>query len=232
MSYFGKLASAVHEFGLGNACIYFADRVLAQVGGGVYRYQFVAQPVPTRPMLPAGRGQSVAVRLVSGDDPALLQLPLDRKVLAFRKSQGCICFGAFDEGKIIGCLWLSLGPYVEDEVRCRFVPSPAGKCAWDFDVYLSPEHRLGFGFARLWDEANGFLRRHGMIWSMSRISALNRSSLAAHARLGAKPIGTAIFVRLGRGQLAIASKFPWINLSFGTASVPEFVLWPPVAASR
>src|SRR3546814_1442215 len=36
-------------------------------------------------------------------------------------------FGAFKNDAIIGCLWLCLSSYVEDEVRCRYQPAPAGE---------------------------------------------------------------------------------------------------------
>jgi hypothetical protein len=162
-------------------------------------------------------------------DPALAGLPLTPAVLDYRFGQGAVCFGAFKGGAIIGCLWLCLGPYLEDEVRCRFVPRDA---SWDFDVYLHPEHRVGFGFARLWDEANAYLRARGLAWSISRISVLNTKSLAAHDKLGIRTLGTATFAKLGALQVMLATLAPFIHLSLSPASAPTLVLRAPADAVR
>ena len=100
-------------------------------------------------------------------------------------------------------------------------PGPAGQAAWDFDVYVDPEHRSGLGFARLWDEANGWLRRRGVAFSWSRISAFNPGSLASHARLGARVAGKATFFRLGPCQLMIASLPPYFHISWRRQDMPS-----------
>src|SRR3546814_8400271 len=100
--------------------------------------------------------------------------------LAYRAAQGAVCLGAFKNDAIIGCLWLCLSSYVEDEVRCRYQPAPAGEASWDFDVYVVPAQRSGPAFGRLRDEANAFLRQQGVACSWSRISAFNPASLASH----------------------------------------------------
>lgn len=154
-------------------------------------------------------------------------MPLDGKVIRHRAAQQAICLGAFAGEQMIGCLWLCLGPYSEDEVRCRFIPDPPDRCSWDFDVYLKPEFRPGLGFAKLWEEANRFLSGRGIVWSMSRISALNLHSIASHRRLGLRHLGSAIFLRFRRVQLALSSIRPHVHLSLSDASVPEFVLRAP-----
>jgi hypothetical protein len=132
---------------------------------------------------------------------------------------------------VIGCLWLCLDPYLEDEVRCRFMPMPPGQVAWDFDVYLRPEHRVGFGFARLWDEANSLLRARGVAWSISRISVLNTKSLAAHDKLGIRTLATAAFLRVGRLQLMLASLPPFVHLSSSASSAPTLALHAPASGT-
>ncbi len=156
-----------------------------------------------------------------------MALPLDEAVLAYRASQGAVCFAAFKEEDVIGCLWLCLSPYDEDEVRCRYRPAPAGEASWDFDVYLMPAHRSGLGFARLWDEANAYLRQRGIAFSWSRISAFNPTSLASHARLGARVAGQATFLRLGPCQLMLASLPPRWHLSFRPTDRPSITLQNP-----
>ena len=124
----------------------------------------------------------------------------------------------------MGFLWLLLGSYQEDEVRARYVPLPTGRAAWDFDVYVAPESRLGLTFPRLWDGANGVLRENDMLWSCSRISPFNVGSLAAHARLGTLSLGSAIFLCAGRWQITFASIPPYFHLSSHPGSFPEFRL--------
>jgi hypothetical protein len=211
-------------FGGLNGTLYLVHRVLDRFGGALHRYEFVAQPVAPRPLLSGARGRSIEVRPVAADDPALRQMPLTPDVIARRAGQGAVCFGAFKGEEMLGCLWLCLGPYEEDEVRCRFVPSPAGRACWDFDVYLRPEHRLGLGFARLWDAANAYLRERGIEWSVSRISAFNPRSLAAHSRLGIRRLGSAVFFRLGRVQLTLSSLPPKAHFSLGPNRIPVFML--------
>ena len=127
------------------------------------------------------------------------------------------------------CLWLCLGPYDEDEVRCRFVCEPEENTVWDFDVYVCPEARAGFVFARLWDEANAFLGKRGIAWSISRISAFNPGSLASHAGLGARRTAAATYLKLGRWQIMVADVPPYVHLSTDPVSVPRLRVTPPVS---
>lgn len=164
-------------------------------------------------------------------DPLLLSLPLQDHVLRYRAGQGAICFGAFKQEEIIGCLWLCLTPYEEDEVRCRYHPEPPGRASWDFDVFLRPDHRSGLGFARLWDVANSFLREQGVSVSWSRISAFNPASIASHARLGARVMGRGTFLRLGPCQIMLASVAPYFHLSLRRSDMPDLRLSVPSVRS-
>jgi hypothetical protein len=148
-------------------------------------------------------------------------------VIQWRYRQGAICLGAFEGTHFLGYVWLLLGAYEEDEVRCRFIPMPEGKAAWDFDVYVVPRYRFGMGFLRLWDEANRYLKERGIQWTMSRISAFNAVSLASHRRLGARVVGHAVFVVLGPCQLAVTTVFPFVRLSIGTRNEPRIRVYPP-----
>lgn len=223
----GKLKKLVQELGSVGTLCYAVHRLCAKSTGwaSLHRYLFVAQPIPNEALLPARRGRSIVVRQVDAKDPVLLGLPLDHKVLSYRAGQGAICFGAFKEAEIIGCLWVCLSPYKEDEVRCRYHPDPPAASVWDFDVYLKPEYRSGLGFARLWDEANDFLRQRGVAFSWSRISAFNSGSLASHARLGAKIVGNATFLRIGACQLMVASVPPYVHCSLRQEDVPSIRLF-------
>jgi hypothetical protein len=228
MSFSHKLRTVFDEFGA-KAPLYLLGRVCEGTPFGLYAYRLVAQPVASKPLLPPARGRSIEIRLMERGDPAFAGLPLTPAVFDYRFGQGAVCLGAFKGGAVIGCLWLCLGPYLEDEVRCRFVPRDA---SWDFDVYLHPGHRVGFGFARLWDEANAYLRARGVAWSISRISVLNTKSLATHDKLGTRTLGTAVFVKLGALQVMLSTLAPLIHLSLSPASAPTLVLQAPADTVR
>jgi hypothetical protein len=225
MRFFHKLRAVFDEFGA-LAPLYLLSRLCEGTPFGLHAYRLVAQPVAAQPLLPRARGRTIEIRPMERGDPAFAGLPLTAAVLEYRFGQGAVCLGAFKGGAVIGCLWLCLGPYLEDEVRCRFVPQDA---SWDFDVYLVPAHRVGFGFARLWDEANALLRARDLRWSVSRISVINTKSLAAHDKLGIRTLGTAAFLRVGTLQLMLANLAPFIHLSFSVAAAPTLRLHAPAA---
>jgi hypothetical protein len=144
--------------------------------------------------------------------------------MPYRFSQGAVCLAALNGGDCIGFLWISFGPYLEDEVRCRYIPLPQGEAAWDFDVYVYPEHRNSLVFLRLWDEANRYLAARGVRWSLSRISAFNPGSMASHARMGTRRIGSAVFLSIGPLQVSMATVTPRFFLSWKPDRIPSFAL--------
>jgi hypothetical protein len=148
-------------------------------------------------------------------------------VIARRFAEGAVCFVARSGERFAGFIWLQLSPYEEDEVRCRYVPTPGATTAWDYDVYVVPEFRMSRAFLRLWDAANAHLRQNGVAWTLSRISMFNPSSLGAHARLGVRPTGTAVFVRFGAVELAFFSMAPYVHFSRTMAKRPVVTLRAP-----
>lgn len=210
-----RLWATVGDLGVGTAVLYWLHRAFLRLRLPVSlkRYLFVLQPVPAAPLLKPHRGRAIAVRLVAPGDPCLRDLPLTQAVLDFRFGQGALCLGAFIDGRIAGCLWLVLGPYDEDDVRCRFVRRPAALASWDFDVWVHPDHRSGFTFGRLWDAANALLRERGVIWSASRISAFNVVSLRSHAALGARVVGSATYLSVGPVQVMLSGFRPFLSVT-------------------
>jgi GNAT superfamily N-acetyltransferase len=188
-------------------------------------YRFVAQPVPQDGETAPARAGAIELRRLQADDPLVTQLPRPPAVIARRFRDGAHCLAAIKGERLVGFLWFKESEYVEDEVRCcyRFDPTAA---VWDFDVYIDPEFRLGRLFARLWDFANRELRARGYRWTLSRISAFNPASLAAHARLGARRIGSAVFVVAGPLQVSFASFAPYVHLGWRDDMYPVFVLNP------
>jgi len=222
-------ASAIRELGFLNGGCYLVDALLSAASKGRVRlrkYYFVAQPVRRQPWLPGKRGSQLEVRRVFPSDPLIEAFPRPAQAMPYRFRQEAVCLAALKDGAFIGFLWFTLGPYQEDEVRCRYVPRPSGKSAWDFDVYLAPEHRSGIAFLKLWDEANRFLTERYVAWSLSRISAFNRQSLLSHTRMNAARIGTALFLSVGGLQLCASTVRPFVHLSVRNESFPTFELAP------
>jgi hypothetical protein len=221
-----RLREAFQQFGPLDGALYLFQRLLSRLlpGAALYKYDLMAQPVAERPLLPAHRGASIEVREIRPEEDIVKLLPRPQAVLRERFRQGAVCLAAFRAGRFIGFLWLLVGAYQEDEVRCRFRPSPAGGAAWDFDVYVEPQERWGFAFSRLWQEANRYLSARGVRWSLSRISAFKRDSLACHARLGSARVGSALFLCAGPWQLMLASVAPFCHLSTHPGSFPEIRL--------
>jgi hypothetical protein len=225
------VSRAVRDLGWRNGCLYACARVVSCVSGDrvrIHKYYLVAQPVAATPWLAPHRGGGVQVRPIAEGDPVVERFPRPAWAAPYRFRQGAMCLGAFRGDAMVGFLWLTLGPYLEDEVRCRFVPLPEGTASWDFDVYVEPEQRHGIVFLRLWDEANRFLAARGVHWSLSRISAFNRGSMHSHARMGAKPIGAVIFLSLGRWQIAASSVAPRFHISTRADDLPTYALNPTV----
>lgn len=222
------LTALGNELGWWNACLYGVHRALRRVSrrAGLYRYLLVAQPVAEQPLLPRPP-KNVSVRRVDAADYRKDWFGKVARAVDARFRQGARCYVAFNrDGLPVGCIWIQPGVYLEDEVRACFVPQPSGAAVWDFDVFVRPEYRAGRTFACLWDYVYAELRADNVRWTMSRISAYKAASLRSHSRLGARAVGSAIFLRAGRWQLTVASVRPWLH--FGRRSRPALYVGPRV----
>jgi hypothetical protein len=220
----GGFATALYALGI----------ALSRLSGGrcrLFGYRFYAQPVPDRAFVSARPGASMRIDRVGPDDAIVAQFPRPPDVIARRFSEGAVCFVATADGRFAGYIWLKLNGYEEDEVRCRYLPIPLDTTAWDYDVYVAPEFRMSRAFLRLWDAANDFLRSKGICWTLSRISMFNPSSLGAHARLGIRAVGQAIFIRMARTELAFFSMAPYVHISRSNERRPVVRLRAPASES-
>ncbi|MFO1320406.1 MAG: hypothetical protein U1F52_12390 [Burkholderiales bacterium] len=220
-----KIRDAVRMFGPWDGILFLAGQALSRVSGGrarLAKYYIVAQPVPTESDARLRRGGSIEVRRLEPAEVRALSWPRPQPVIERRLAEGAVCMAAFSKGRMIGFQWLSLGPYEEDDVRTRFDPSPAGRAAWDYDIFVDPDHRLGRAFVRLWDATNLFLRERGIPWSMSRISAFAPESRRSHASMEAVRIGTCLYLCVGSLQLSFLSRAPWMHVGFSSARRPVF----------
>lgn len=226
MGVFGKFYETAGAIGFWNACLFSVSRLFGAAGIPIriVKYHFTVQPVSG-----AGRGgwtRSGTFDIDWADPHCKLLGDADRptEILAGRFAQGARCLAAAKDGRLAGFLWFVVGPYEEDEVRARFVPEPAGAAAWDFDVMVLPQFRMGRLFSYLWARANAELAAVGVRYTMSRISAFNAGSLASHKRLGATIAGSASFVCVGRLQLMRSSLPPRWHVSWRPDQRPTLVV--------
>lgn len=226
---FASAWQLARTLGPGTAACYALARVLDIATRGRLRlifYRFVAQPVPRDGERAPARAGAIELRHLHADDPLIAQFPRPPAVIAHRFRDGAQCLAAIRGDRLVGFLWFKEREYVEDEVRCVYRFDPAN-AVWDFDVYIDPEFRLGRLFARLWDFANRELQARGYRWTLSRISAFNPASLAAHARLGARRVGGALFIVGGPVQVSFASCAPYFHIGWRDDMCPVFTLHLP-----
>lgn len=213
---FASTRQLAKTLGAGTAACYALARLLDVATRGTVRliaYRFVAQPVPQKANSLLASPGSVELGFLHAGDPLVAQFPRPPAVIARRFHEGAQCVAAVKGQRLVAFLWFKEGEYVEDEVRCRY-RFDSKVAVWDFDVYIDPEFRIGRVFARLWDFANQELRARGYRWTLSRISAFNTASLAAHTRLGARPLGSALFIVLGRVQVSVATCPPYFHVGW------------------
>jgi hypothetical protein len=193
----------------------------------IAKYYVVAQPVAGARLLPEKRGKSILVLQIDHDHPLIAQLPRPRDEIIRRFAGKARCFLATREDRIIGHLWITQSPYREPVHRCEFVVQPHGRTAWDFDMWIAPEERLGLAFARLWDQCNSYLREQGVTWTCSRVSAFNSASLKAHERLGMRVMHSLFYLGAGPVDLLIADVAPFVALSFSPRTFPVIEVTAP-----
>jgi len=209
-----RIVSTLREFGLWTGLLYAVDRGLSRLSPQcrLFAYDLMVQPVPQDPSTPR-RGSRLQTRELQPTAVELLSMPIRREVLQSRLQQGATCLGAFRGEEMIGYMWFCWRPYEEDEARCTYVFDPAAGAVFDFDLYLFPEHRMGMGFMALWNGANAYLRGRGVRATFSRVTRFNLASHRAHRHLGARRVGQAYFLQLGRFQGMVSSLAPYVHLS-------------------
>ncbi|MFP4244323.1 MAG: N-acetyltransferase family protein [Ectothiorhodospira sp.] len=219
----------LRQLGRRDGVWFLLSQLLSRLTGGwlrIIKYYLVVQPLAEMPSVPAHRGRQLQFREIREGDPLLNGMAREPYFIHHRFRQGAYCLGVLSDGELVGFLWWLEGPYEEDEVRCVFLPQPKGLAVWDFDVYLSPSHRLGISFSRLWQEASRRLLARGFLYTSSRISAFNPASLRAHQRLGAKVVGSRVFIGLGSLEFSVGSQAPRWSLSFRGGTGPRIKVGP------
>ena len=88
--------------------------------------------------------------------------------------------------------------------------------------------RLGRTMARLWKAVDDTLVAEGVRWSFSRINRFNTASVRSHQRLGARSIGSAVFLVLGPLQLALGGGKRLPSVSLGAGIGPQLRIHAPL----
>ena len=221
------------EFGFTAGALYAADRVMRRISPrlGLFVYELMVQPITATPLLPPNRTKNLTFALIGRGHPDIDLMPARADIKASRFDQGAVCLGAYRKGKLIGYVWFCSGRYEEDEVRCTYELCEPEHSAFDFDLYVMPEHRMGIGFMAIWHGANAYLHERGVRYTFSRMTRFNLASRSAHVRLGAKCAARAIFMQAWRLELMLASAFPCIALTWGPSRRPRLRLAPDVLGS-
>jgi hypothetical protein len=217
------------EFGPRDGSLYLLHRAAQAASGtraGVVAYGLYAQPVGGGAYATVRDDPRTRVLEVAPGDALTAAFPRPPDVIALRYADGARCYAALVKEHFGGYIWISRVRHDEDEVRARYLLADAAS-AWDFDVYVAAELRLGRTLGRLWKGVDGILASQGVRWSFSRISRFNTASITTHTRLGARKMGSATFFVCGRLQLMVASLRPWVHLSLSDGARPTLRLTPP-----
>ena len=69
---------------------------------------------------------------------------------------------------------------------------------------------MGIGFVAVWHGANQYLQARGIRYTFSRLTRFNVASRRAHAHLGWKCVGRALFLKAWRVELMLATIAPYV----------------------
>ena len=218
------------EFGALAGSLYVIDRVLRHISPrlGLCVYELMVQPITGQPLLPPNLVRNLGFVEIGRGHPDLALMPARDDIKAIRFEQGARCLGVYRKGKLIGYLWFCPGRYEEDEVRCTYYLAEAECSVFDFDLYVLPEHRMGIGFRAIWHGANLFLSELGIHYTFSRLTRFNMASRRAHAHLGWRRVGRALFLQAWSAELMLSTLFPFVALTWRRGQRVRLRLAPDV----
>ena len=215
-----KIRGVFRQFGFAVGLLYGLDRFLQRLSSNLrlYAYEFMVQPIHTKPLVPARFTRNFEIREIKHDDPEVDLMPVRPDIKRSRFDQNAVCLGAFQNGQFIAYMWFCFRAYDEDEVRCTYLLTPESQAVFDFDLYIFPQHRLSLAFIGIWNGANQYLSERGIKYTFSRLTRFNVGSRRAHEHLGWKRVGRAIFLQAWSLEVMMATIFPYLHLSLGKAN--------------
>src|SRR5688572_28392453 len=151
-----KLVDVYREYGLVLGLFYGIDRALQRLSSRLrlYVYQIMVQPITDKPLLPERFAKRFEIREIKQGDPEVALMPARPDIKESRFAQNAVCLGCYRDGRLIGYFWFSYVRYEEDEARCTYLVTPEAKAIFDYDLYILPEHRMGFALAGIWHGAS------------------------------------------------------------------------------
>ena len=211
-----KVTTLFRQFGFGGGLLYLVNRAMQAVSSqlGLYAYEFMAQPIPSKPIVPPHLVKSFTFREIPRGHPDIARMPARTDIKESRFEQGAMCLGTYRGDDLVGYIWLCFDRYREDEVRCDYHLADAAHSVFDFDLYILPQHRMGLGFMAIWHGANQFLHARGVTYTFSRLSRLNTASKRSHAHLKWRRIGQALVLKAWKAELMVLDIAPYIAVSF------------------
>jgi hypothetical protein len=211
-----RLVAPMKEFGPAAGSLYLLDRLLRSVSPrlGLYVYDLMVQPIGAKPLLPAGLTRSLSFVEICKGDPATALMPAREEIKASRFDQGARCLAVYRKGELIGYCWLCFVRYHEDEVRATFELAWPDVSVFDFDLYVMPEHRMSIAFMATWHGVNAFLHDRGIRYTFSRMTRFNLASRRAHARLGSRRVGRALFLQAWQVEVMVSTLAPFVCLTW------------------
>lgn len=181
---------------------YQTDRVLKGLTGArLRRYIFISLATEA---MPPSLPRAFEPLWCREDAPPVAALWPDLSVRAHRFEQGAECLVLRLAGEIVGGLWVTFSDFTEDEVRAQYRLSHGW--GWDFGLFIPEQHRGGRVFAAIWAAVRARLEVEGRPGTLSRIGDSAAQSLKAHARLGARYGGSAVFLSWGTRQWCWSSQ--------------------------
>ena len=211
-----RLAGPFREFGAVAGSLYMLDRAMHSLSPrlGLQVYEFMVQPIGGKPLLPPNLSKNLTVRPILEGDPEVAEMPAREDIKAQRFAHGAHCLGTHRKGQLVGYMWYIRERYVEDEVRCDYVLAEPDTSVFDFDFYVLPQYRLGVGFLGVWKGANDVLAAQGVRYTFSRMTRFNSASRRAHFRLGARRVGSCVFLQVGVIEVMVATVAPYLGATF------------------
>ena len=182
----------------------------------LYVYELMVQPIGAKPLLSVNLAKNLSLVELARTAPEIDLMPAPHAVKMARFDQGGRCLCVYRKGQPIGYLWFGMGRHNEDEVRCDYLLSPATQSIFDYDLFVFPEHRMGLGFLGVWHCASAFLHAQGIRYTFSRLTRFNIASRRAHAHLGWRCSGRAVFFQAGRLEMMAATLPPYVGVTWSS----------------
>lgn len=228
-----KLVGPCREFGALFGVLYLLNRLLRALSPrlSIFVYEFMVQPVTSSALLPPRLSRHFTYAEIGPGHADLARMPAHDDVKYGRFAQQARCLGVYSKDVLIGYIWFCFDQYDEDEVRCTYILSAPEKSVFDFDLFVFPEHRMGVGFLAVWHGANMFLRQRGIEYTFSRVTRFNTASRRAHAHLGWKKIGDAVFLQAWHLEVMVANIAPYVAASWSRNARVGMHLTPGSASS-